>query len=414
MEKPISTSKFKFTDSKLLALKPPPDMTARGIEFSDAEVVGLKLALGASGHKSFGYRYKRDGQSRYITIGRFPDTSLAQARERARAYRAAVDRGDDPRAEIERRRETPSFQSFVEAQYLPWAEKSKRSVENDRSKFQHHLLPRFGRQRLDHITRRDVETYLLDLRTKPGQTTGKPLSAATINRHLTLLSAVFRQAVLWEMIARNPCTGLRQQQENNQRQRFLSTEEFACLLRSARAKSGAASEAIQVLLLTGMRRQECLDARWADIDLEAANWHLPHTKSGRARDVALGDTVVELLQRMRLRRESEWVFPGRNNTGPLTEIRKTLRSLLTQAGIDDHLRVHDLRHAFASTAARAGVSLYKMQEMLGHSTPQMTQRYAHLQNDELRRSSQMVADAVEQSLQATMRTVAAVEARAVI
>lgn len=396
--------KINFTDRTLKALKPPATMAAHGIEYTDTEVGGLKLTVGQSGSKHFSYRFKLDGRSGFIAIGRFPDTGAAEARARARDYRAMVDRGEDPRAERQRRREMPTLAEFVNDQYLPWARKTKRSVANDESKFTHHLLPKFGRYRLDALGRRDIEMYLADLKGKPGKTTGKPLAVATINRHLTLLSAVYREAVNWELVERNPCAGIRQAKENNARQRFLSEIEVRRLFDAMEAYGRpVAAAAVKLLLLTGVRRSEALGARWKDVDLAHGLWFLPETKSGRARNVQLSDPAVALLKAQASRGESEWVFPGRDGK-PLKDLRKTLAALLKAAGIDEHTRVHDLRHSFASMAVNAGVSLFTVQQLLGHASPKMTQRYAHLQDATVRQAAQavgrVVTAAVEESVEA--------------
>jgi len=161
--------------------------------------------------------------------------------------------------------------------------------------------------------------------------------------------------------------------------------------------SRARLAALKLLLLTGTRREEALQARWEHVDLEAGQWWLPKTKSGRGRYVALSDDAKALLAGLPSHGTSPWVFPGRHGDKPLNNPRKTFCRVLEAAGVE-HLRIHDLRHSFASLAVNAGATLYEVQGLLGHSTAQMTQRYAHLADTGLRRASQAVADVVSKAV----------------
>ena len=129
--------------------------------------------------------------------------------------------------------------------------------------------------------------------------------------------------------------------------------------------------------MTGTRRQEALSARWSDINLELGQWWLPQTKSGRGRYVTLSEEAKELLLSLPSRTSGGYVLPGRIQGKALHNPRRAFDRLLKAAGIE-HLRIHDLRHSFASLAVNAGATLYEVQDLLGHSSAQMTQRYAHL------------------------------------
>ena len=126
-------------------------------------------------------------------------------------------------------------------------------------------------------------------------------------------------------------------------------------------------------------------------------WLLPSTKSGRSRYVTLNNSAKALLNGLASRHSSVWVFPGKDGTKPLNNPRKAFCRILAAAKVE-HLRIHDLRHSFASLAVSAGATLYEVQVLLGHSSAQMTQRYAHLTDNGLRRASQAVADAVDAAL----------------
>jgi integrase len=383
------SKKFPFTNRSIAAL-PAHDANSpsKQGEFSDSSSPGLRLLCGKNGVKRFAMRYSLpSGRTRYAPIGTFSSAfGVAEARAVAAEMRAILDRGGDPLETRDRFKSMPTFSEFVRQDYLPYAYKTKRSAHDDDSKFRLHLEPKFGHLRLCDITMRDVQMHHAAMR--------ESHSAGTANRHLAVLSATFRKAVEWEKIDKNPATGIKAFRENNQTQRFLTSDEIQRLWAAMETDPNrTAVSALKLLLLTGTRREEALRARWEHVDLEAGQWWLPTTKSGRGRYIALSTDAVALLSAQPSKGTSTWVFPGRFGDRPLHDPRKTFGRLLATAGVA-HLRIHDLRHSFASLAVNAGATLYEVQGLLGHSTAAMTQRYAHLADAGLRRASQAVADVV--------------------
>ena len=304
--------------------------------------------------------------------------------------RAVVERGGDPFEARDRLKAMPTFSEFVRKEYLPYAEQAKKSFRNDESKIRLHLEPKFGGRRLCDIGPRDVQLHHAAMR--------QSHTEATANRHLALLSAIFRKAVEWGRIDRNPAGGIKPFKEASQHQRFLRSEEIARIFAAMEQEPNqTAVAALKLLLLTGTRREEALQARWEHVDLALGQWWLPRTKSGRGRYVTLSEAAKALLQSLPSRGVSPWVFPGREGDKPLNNPRKAFCRVLATAGVE-HLRIHDLRHSFASLAVNSGATLYEVQSLLGHSSAQMTQRYAHLADSGLRRASQAVADAVSDAL----------------
>ena len=300
-----------------------------------------------------------------------------------------VERGTDPQAEQQRQRSVPSFEDFALKQYLPWAESAKRSARADESKLRNHLLKKLGRKRLADIGTRDIQMHHAAMKASH--------CAATANRHLALLSGLFRKAVEWNVIDRNPCAGIQQFREQAGKERFLSKDEIGRLYRAMDAEPNrVAVAALQLLLLTGVRLMEALHAKWVDVDLANEVWRLSKTKNGKVRHVVLAPEVVALLKAQPRREGCPWVFPGRDPEKPIHNVRKTFGRLLAQAGLE-HARLHDLRHTYASLAVNEGASLYTVQALLGHSTPAMTQRYAHLARGTMRSASAKVSAAVRQA-----------------
>jgi integrase len=204
--------------------------------------------------------------------------------------------------------------------------------------------------------------------------------------------------VQWGVLERNPCKGVQKFTENNAGQRFLSTDEIRRLysaMDSVSECSDVTVAALKLLLLTGMRKNEVLQGKWENVDLDRGIWFVPHTKNGKSNHVVLNAEAKALL--LTLPKTSQWVFPGRDPGKPLVEVRRCLNQLAVVAGIPA-LRVHDLRHSFASLCAQSGVPLLQIKSLLNHASLTTTQRYAHLTNNDLLIASQTVSDAVTNAL----------------
>lgn len=386
-----NSSKFKFSLRSIEQLPAcAPDSSSRASEYSDSEVVGLKVQVNKLGRKVFYWRYIYNGNKRAARLGEFPATDVGSARKRALEMRALLDRGIDPQEERDRLKAMPSFAEYVQKEYLPMAFQTKKSAKDDESKLRLHLLPKFGNRKLGEITNREIQAYIGEI--------GRTHSKATANRHYSLLTRLFKLAVIWEVIDRNPCIGVTKFREQKAHERFLTPDEIARLYRAMDVEvNQVAASALRLLLLTGLRRGEVLNAQWKQIDLARGLMYLPTTKAGKPRHVVLNGEAVALLARLPSRENSLWVFPGKGGGKGLNNPTKCFQRLLAVAGIDG-MRIHDLRHSFASTAINAGATLYEVQALLGHSSPAMTMRYSHLSDSSLRRASNAVGSVVVQAL----------------
>ena len=388
-------TKFKFTQRAIDAIPPHRAISAsKSAEYSDAEVVGLRLLVNKQGRKFFYFRFTFNSHKRAVKIGEYPALSIQEARRKALDMRADIDSGSDPTVERDRVRGTPTFKDFSLNDYMEWAKGAKRSWEADLSKLRNHLVPRFGDRRLCDITMRDIQLY-------HGQVK-QSHCAGTANRHLSVISKIYKCAIQWEIVERNPCAGVKKFQENNAQQRFLSPDEIQRLFKAMEGKSERSTmtiAALKLLLLTGTRRNEALTARWEHVDLERGIWLIPHTKSGRAHHVPLNHEAKALLANLPRENGSPWVFPGRDPAKHVIDPRKCLDSLTDEAGIE-RIRIHDLRHSFASLCAQSGASLYLIKQLLNHADMVTTQRYAHLTSENLREASQSVSLVISNALKA--------------
>ncbi len=380
-------SRCLFTKKWIEQLPPhPKDAPSREQEYSDTQVVGLKLQVSKGGRKFFLLRYSFQGQKKSIRLGEFGPLTLLDARQRANSLKAQIAQGTDPQEVRRLDAQKLRFGEFALERYLPYAYANKRTAAADASKLRIHLLPKFQDHKLDQIRTADLQLYCDQLRIH--------YTPATVNRHLSLLSRMFKLAVTWGLIERNPALGIGKAQENNERHRYLSEEEIGRFLAAlADDQNPVAAACLMFLLYTGVRKGEALAAKWEHVDLQKRVWYLPRTKNGKARHVILNAVAVALLQQQVRQPGNPYVFPGKLPGQPLNNPQKCFNRVLTQAGIAD-FRIHDLRHSFASLAINNGASLYEVQNLLGHQQAKTTTRYAHLADETLRKVSDTVSQTI--------------------
>lgn len=280
-----------------------------------------------------------------------------------------------------------TFAEFALSTYMPNAMSRKKSYKDDASRLRIHLNPVLGSRKLSDINVAVLQPLLNDL-------TQKGLSPASVNRIRALLSSLFNLAIDHELIETNPVTRVKKLRENNQKERYLNATETKALLTildqpTAYGIQNAVIVAIvHFLLLTGVRKREAMDMRWSDVDLSTGVWLLGENKSGKARRINLNQDALQILQQ--LPKQSLFIFANPETGKPYNDIRKTFDKIMHAAGVHN-MRIHDLRHNFASLAVNSGQSLYVVQHLLGHASPQTTQRYAHLQSDTLKQASEDIA-----------------------
>lgn len=377
-------TRFPFSHRSLQKLPScPANSASTNAEYSDTEVVGLKLQVSKTGRKTFFFRYTTaERQKRAAKLGEFPAIDVAEARKAALEMRALVDRGIDPQAGRDALAAMPTLRQFGEDSYMPEARTRKASHKDDACRLRVHVYPALGDKKLSEITTRDVQQLIARVAEKA--------SKATANRVHSLVARMFKLAVVWGVIERNPCYGLSKFSEEKRAERFLTPDEIVRFqMALAEDKNTVAASALRLLLLTGLRRNEVVKARWEQVDLEAGLLHLPKTKTG-ARYAVLNSAAKDLVASLPSRGLEPWLFPGAKPGKPLENPTKLMERALKRAGLEP-MRIHDLRHTFAATCVNSGASLYEVQKLLGHSSPTMTQRYAHLASDTIRRASEAMA-----------------------
>jgi integrase len=366
------------------------DKAKRKTDLFDISTKGLMVEVRETGGKTYYLRYRTvRGHVCQSKLADARDVTLAQARQLADQARNSIAMGVDPKEAKAALRAVPTFAKFVEEDFLPHIKTYKRSWGSDVSLLNNHLLPALGHLHMDIIARRDVQRLLtsrLDMGKAPG----------TCDRMLILARHVFNCAIKWKTpgVKANPAKEVDLLNVDNKRERFLSEEEVRRLYSAVVVSDNPMLKYIvPMLLLTGARKREVLDARWEDFDVDNRLWRIPFTKSGRPRTVPMSDGVMSVLDTVPRIAGSPYVFPNPDTKKPFVTIHYTWDTARKRAGLRD-VRMHDLRHSFASILINSGRSLYEVQHLLGHTQVKTTERYAHLQQDTLMTAANVVANLV--------------------
>jgi integrase len=372
----------RLTDAAVKRL-PTPE---RGNRIAyDPAMPGFGCRVTAGGHRAFILTYyNRAGRQRRYTIGSFPDWSVVGARDEARKLKRQIDQGGDPLAEIETERGAATVADLI-ARFLEEHVSRKRphTQYDYRNVIERHIRPALGRMKVAEVAWSDVDALHRKV-TKAGRTT-------QANRVVAVASKMFALAVKWKMRADNPCKGIERNAEAR-RKRYLSATELKRLTEALdKCSDRQAADILRLCLLTGCRSGEAMSARWDDVDLTAGIWTKPGATTKQKTDhvVPLSGPAKQLLAGLRKRTNSEWVFPADSAPGHRVTIQKSWRELCKAAKVDA-LRIHDLRHSFASQLASSGASLPLIGSLLGHSDPTTTHRYAHLFDDPQRAAVERV------------------------
>ena len=349
------------------------------LDMFDIQTKGLVLEVRESGGKTYYLRYQNQrGRTRQLRLADAKDVSLSQARALADKARSKIAMGEDPCDEKALLRKVPTFGQFVADQYLPYVKTYKRSWDTDISLLKNHLLPRFENRYLDTIGRQDIIKMHHDRRASGA-------AAGSANRLLIMMRYIFNLAIRWDApgIKANPCAGVPLLEVNNKKERYLSVDEAQRLYEAVRASENTMLQYIvPMLILTGARKREVLDAQWQDFDLARRIWRIPMSKSGKSRYVPLGDGAMTVLSTMPRSMKCEWAFANPQTNKPFVSVFCAWNTARKNAGLAD-VRMHDLRHSFASLLVNSGRTLYEVQQILGHTQVKTTQRYAHLSQDTL-------------------------------
>ena len=378
------------------------------VTLSDSALAGFEVRARPGGAKVYAIRYRvgtgREAPMRRFTIGKHgapwtPD----QARAEAKRLLAMVAAGKDPAGAKREEKSAPTIVEFAQRFLAEHAEAKRkpRTAKEYRRLVEHVIVPALGKKRVADVTRQDVAKMHHAKRATPTEA----------NRALACLSTMMNLAERWgsRPDGSNPCRHVEKYRQNR-RERFLSADELARLGEALAAYDGSPHvvAAVKLLVFTGARLGEVLGLQWQWIDFERGEARLPDSKTG-AKTLPLPPPALEVLSALPRVEGNPHVIIGKKAGAALVNLEKPWRAIRKAAGLDD-VRLHDLRHAFASIAAASGMGLPIIGKMLGHSQPQTTARYAHLASDPVKAAAATVAGKIAAAMQsgrgATVRPLA--------
>jgi len=400
-------------------LDPMPKITKRLVEAAkvrekdyiicDSELQGFAVRVLPSGKRSYIVQYRVGKRYRRMSLGLHGVLTTEKARTKAFGMLAAVKDGADPAGDRQLARNALTVEELVERfEEEHVAVRLKPQTARDYRRIIHrYILPTLGKLAIADVTRADVARLHHDLRHIPYQA----------NRCLAVLSKMFNLAEMWGLrIDRaNPTRHLKKYRERG-RERYLSPAELAglgqVLQRSERERleRRSAIVAIRLLIFTGCRLSEIMKLRWEHVDLEGHCLRLPDSKTG-ARVVHIGAPVRDVLSKIERLPHNPWVITGRKAGSHLTDLQHPWRRIRERAGLAD-VRIHDLRHSFASGAVALGESLPMIGKLLGHTQVQTTARYAHLAADPVKAAAERVSTNIAALLDGSLADVVQLRSRA--
>jgi len=382
----------RMTIKVIESLPGPPDgAKTSNIEYSVAQESNLCLAVYKNGSRSWRFKQKFRGKRLFITIGSYPLWSLDKAIEKTRLFKRQMADGIDPRVG-DITKSTATFAAFVKDEFIPFAEKNYKSFNNQQNMLEKRILKEFGSTVLPEITKRQIAQFHKRVCEEVSGTTG--------NRHLSLLSSIFRYAIENDLIEKNPCVGVKKAKENKSRDRFLKEDEYVRFIKTLNTMlDNPQAQGIFLLIALGLRKASILSLSWNDVSLSDKHIYLRDTKNGDSQYVALNSVSLDLLAEMYEGRDkmSEWVFPSNSASGHLQDVRKTFASICKKANITG-LRLHDLRRSMATHLLKDGVDIVTIKELLGHRSLKSTQVYARVATSSLAKSSELAAVKIQKAI----------------
>jgi len=356
--------------------------------FWDHALPGFGVRVYPSGAKVYVVQTRAGGRSKRVRVGRHGDLSPDQARREAARLIACIKAGEP----LEAHAPPPTVAELAERYLREYVDVHNKpaTIARYRLMLGKHIVPALGALVVAEVEGKDILTLQYALREKP----------TVANHAVDMLVKMFNLAELWEMRppGRNPCKGVRRYKVELHKERFLTAEELARLGQALdaapteRLASRHAAAAIRLLVLTGCRRNEILGLRWTDLDFAAGEFSLADSKTG-ARIVPLPPAAAEVLKALPRTPNNPWVIPGKKWGTHLRNLNDSWDRVRRRAGLDG-VRLHDLRHTFASRALALGEGLPMIGELLGHTQVNTTARYAHLARESVQVSTARVAESI--------------------
>jgi integrase len=372
--------------TKRLVESNSPDASKR-ILIWDTEITGFCVRIYPTGRKTYFFQYRNARkETKFLKIGVHGNITAESAREQAKQLALKVSSGEDPSIKQPEKTTTPTIETLANRYLEHHAEIKKRpkSIKEDKYMLKNYILKEFGTLKVDQISLEDIQKLHTSLNKK------RVLS----NRILSLLHKMFSLAVQWKWRTDNPVSGIEKYQEHK-RTCWLQEDELTRLLAVLDASPNqTVPTIIRLLLLTGARKHEVLEATWDQFDLDKGVWtkRAHTTKQKKMEHSPLSPAALDILRKLASgKMDSRFLFPGKVNGTPLQDIKKSWATICKQANLQD-FTIHDLRHTYASHLVSSGLSLSIVGKLLGHTQASTTQRYAHLADEPLREATTLFSE----------------------
>ena len=378
----MTDNKIKFTKRKLEALTPP---NTGSTTYHDTETQGLKARLAKTGTMTFFVYRKIKGRPERITIGKFPQVTVEQAKKQAQQINAAIAEGKNPNELKRLERQVMTLGELFDYYLENHAKLHKKSWKTDTVNFRNYMK-KWSNRRITDIDKMQVIKWHSHI--------GNSIGIYTANRALALLKVMYNKAIEWQLFSNeNPCNGIKKFKEKS-RDRFIQPHEMSAFLEAVNEEPNhTIRDYIFLSLLTGARKNNVISMRWVEIDFHNKLWLIEDTKNNEPIKIPLMKEAIEVLVYRKEKTLSDWVFPGTGCTGHLVEPKKGWKRILERAGLKD-LRIHDIRRTLGSWQAQTGSSLLVIGKTLGHKNPSTTQIYARLNTDPVRESMEKAVGAM--------------------
>jgi integrase len=364
----------------------------------DDELKGFAVRVLPSGLKTYLVQYRASGRTRRVKVARHGTLTVEEARKQAKQILGDVAKGNNPAEVIAKHRRAPSVAEVCDRFYSDHVlERCKPTTQREyRRSLDLFIKPKLGPLKIGDIERADISRFHHELRDRPYQA----------NRTLGVLSKMFNLCEVWGLRpdGSNPCHHVAKYPERK-RETFLSEAEIARLgqvladCQAQGCESEHAIAAFRLLILTGCRLSEIQTLKWSFVAGDTL--HLPDTKTGSRRIPLSPDAQMVLAQLPKVK-DNPYVIVGLKPGQPITDLQRPWRRIRQNARLD-HVRIHDLRHTFASNAIQHGIDLPTIGKLLGHTQLQTTMRYAHLADDTLRKATAVIGASIGGALQAPSR-----------
>lgn len=409
------------------------------------QLAGFGVRTRPTGRKSYIAQYDFHGRTRKVTIGTHGAMTTDQARDKARAVLANAQLGVDEAETKARRRAEMTVAELCNEYLTEGCDKKKDStIATDKGRIARHIKPLLGTKKISDVSRGDIERFMRAVATgktakvltnEEGNRVAVTGGKGTATRTVRLLGGIFSYAVKHGYIDANPRAGV-QLYADNKGKRYLSSAEFQQLgdtLREAETSglpwqfnegvkekhrpkkaenqreviSPHAIAAIRLLMLTGCRLSEVLNLQWGDVDFNRGLLDLSDSKTG-AKEVLLGAAALKVLADVPRIKGNPYVIAGDTKDKPRSDLKRPWKRITTHAGLQD-LRLHDLRHSFASVGVGSGMGLPIIGKLLGHASPSTTARYAHIAEDASRRALNTIESTIAAGMGLPVDTAEVVE-----